>query len=141
MNYPLSWSYEWNLVVWTSWIIFHDTHIASWIISTLFFRNKNFKAVKEKFHRISPPLQTDKNTINQVFFLWLCMNIQINYVLQWWLVIKWYENIFDNNASNNSFWPEIDTSWFSNLLKLIILFKWLIYRNDYLMFRGNLSDT
>ena len=55
MNETLSWSYEWNLIVWANWI-FHDTHFASWNISTLFFRNKNFKVVKEKCHRISPPL-------------------------------------------------------------------------------------
>ena len=56
MNETLSWSYEWNLIVWTNWIMFPDTHFTSWNISTLFFRNKNFKIVKEKFHRISPPL-------------------------------------------------------------------------------------
>ena len=56
MNQTL-WSYEWNWIVWTNSIKFHDTHFASWNISTLFFRNKNFKVVKEKFHRISPPLE------------------------------------------------------------------------------------
>ena len=49
------WSYEWNLIVWTNWIIFYDTHFASWNNSTLFFWNKNFKVVNEKFHRISRP--------------------------------------------------------------------------------------
>ena len=48
-------SYEWNLSIWTNSIIFQDTNFASWNISTLFFRNKNFKVVKEKFRRISPP--------------------------------------------------------------------------------------
>ena len=48
-------SYEWNLSIWTNSIIFQDTNFASWNISTLFFRNKNFKVVKEKLHRISPP--------------------------------------------------------------------------------------
>ena len=47
MNETLSWSYEWNLIVRTNWIIFHDTHFACWNISTLFFRHKNFKIVKE----------------------------------------------------------------------------------------------
>ena len=62
MNETLSWLYEWNLIVWTNWIIFHDTHFASWNISTLFFRNKHSKVVKEKFHRISPPLSTYINS-------------------------------------------------------------------------------
>ena len=41
---------------------------------------------------------------------------------------------------------EIDTSWLLNLLKLLILLKWLIHRNDYVTFynnmdqKGNLGD-
>ena len=74
MNERLSWLHEWNLIVSTNWIIFHDTHFASWNISTLFFRNKNFKVVKEKFHHISPPLEISQNSetlgpVNFVKFL------------------------------------------------------------------------
>ena len=72
MNEMLSWPYEWKLIVWTSWIIFYGTHFASWNISILFFRNENFKFVKEKFHRISPPLEllqnSQENTSGKVSF-------------------------------------------------------------------------
>ena len=73
MDETLSWSFEWNLIVWTNWIIFHDTHFASWIISTLFFRNKNVKAVKEKFHRISLPLE--KKFLMD--FIWLKLSVKM----------------------------------------------------------------
>ena len=67
MNETLSWSYEWNLIVWTNWIIFHNTRFAPWNISTLFFRNKIFKGVKETFHRISRPLEILQNSQEDTF--------------------------------------------------------------------------
>ena len=70
MNEALSWLHESNLILSTNWIIFHDTHFAFWNISTLFFRNKNFKVVKEKFHCISPPLLPENN-------YWNCVNRKI----------------------------------------------------------------
>ena len=74
MSETLSWLHEWNLIVSTNWMVFHDTHFSSWNISTLFFRNKNFKVVKEKFHHISPPLEIWQNSetlgpVNFVKFL------------------------------------------------------------------------
>ena len=59
MNKTLSWSYEWNLIVWTNWIIFHNTFRLLKYFDT-FLQNKNFKVVKEKSHRISPPLESCK---------------------------------------------------------------------------------
>ena len=35
---------------------------------------------------------------------------------------------------------EIDTSWLLNLLKLLILLKWLIHRNDYVTFYNNMDQ-
>ena len=57
--------YEWNFIMIVRMKLdcvnklknIHDTHFPSWNISTIFFRHKNFKIVKEKFHGISPPLQ------------------------------------------------------------------------------------
>ena len=74
MSETLSWLHEWNLIVSANWMVFHNTHFSSWNISTLFFRNKNFKVVKEKFHHISPPLEISQNSealgpVNFVKFL------------------------------------------------------------------------
>ena len=132
MNVTLSWLYEWNLIVWTNWIIFHDTHFASWNISTLFFRNKKFKVVKEKFHRISPPLRPAytikfffhnpeifhfERKVSKYFRKWnVCREI-----LLFVHTIKFHSNDHDNvsfiERINNFIFPFIDITVLNHVWK------------------------
>ena len=55
--------YEWNVIM----IVWRNLNVQT-NISTLFIGNKNLKVVKEKFHRISPPLDHDENITIKSFF-------------------------------------------------------------------------
>ena len=132
MSETLSWLHEWNLIVSTNWMVFHDTHFSSWNISTLFFRNKNFKVVKEKFHHISPPLEISQNSdsgtcefcevskgglirwifLSQMvkFFFWqFAFNIQYLYTAAKY---EWNFSIYNHEIISKEFLPDFWQNFF-----------------------------